>query len=230
MRVLDEDELRWVSGAGVTYDSNGWVVEPNPFPSEPIPTGHDPYNYDPFPVSTGGGTGSTVTTATSFPIDDGCGKEKAATRAALNALYSGSAIAREYIDQAYHDGANIDTFEAHPSGFAGGDQYLLDGTKTIKFDPFAYLTGNNIDGTPYSINPTMLLAHELVHAANAANPAYQGAASEALVMSIANRIAAEMNASNGTHYDTHRDKHDGGRYMPTDSVTSNVYSISRPRC
>ena len=55
----------------------------------------------------------------------------------------------------------------------------------------------------------MILAHELVHAGNAGNPAYHLNPSEPLVMAIANQIAQEMNAATGSTYDTTRDSHEG---------------------
>jgi hypothetical protein len=77
----------------------------------------------------------------------------------------------------------------------------------------------------------MILAHELVHAGNIENPAYQTHASEPIVMPIANQIALEMNKALGSNYSTTRDNHGGPvvRYY-THSSTSQAISIVRPGC
>ena len=162
-----------------------------------------------------------------------CPIELGAARSALELLYNNSATARALIDQANllgTDGLHINIITASLLG--NGPQDVFDHAHTIYWDPFQYVTGTNTNGTSYEISPIMLLAHELVHAGHAGDPAYQDEASEALVMSIANQIAAEMNAATGSHYDTTRDSHirDQNGLHYTSLVTSTVLSIARPGC
>lgn len=111
-----------------------------------------------------------------------------------------------------------------------GPQASFDaGNNQVLWDPFVYVEGANSDGYTYKLAPIMVLAHELVHAGNASNPAYQTPSSEALVMQIANQIAKEMNSATGSNYETKRDSHEGKTYNTT-SPTSTIFSISRPGC
>lgn len=93
-----------------------------------------------------------------------------------------------------------------------------------------YYVGTNSDGSQYTLTPIMALAHELVHAGNAGNPAYQGLSSEPLTMSIANQIAREMNAATGSDYDATRDIHNATGRFATDSPKSATFAIARPGC
>ena len=118
-----------------------------------------------------------------------------------------------------------------PALIGGQDRIRFEpATGAITWDPFIYVDGFNTDGTPYSVSPIMLLAHEFVHAAYRDDPAYQGPDSEPLVMQIANQIAAEMNAATNSNYNTDRNNHVRDGQYNTNSVTSTHLSIVRPAC
>lgn len=159
-------------------------------------------------------------------IEAGCPVEFAAAQDALETLYGTSRTARDLIDRAIALGINLRLIDIDYSGFGVRDEFS--GT-TILWDPFSYVFGKNSDGTEYNISPLMLLAHELVHAGNAGNPAFQGFDSEPSVIPIANQIAREVNAATGLNFNTTRDRH-GGEYRQTNSIKSTVFSITEPGC
>ena len=171
-------------------------------------------------VALSGPQAAHVTDATPTSI------ESAAAAFSLDFLYKHSSTAKALIDAIVANGTSLNLISANLAGFGAQDSFDKDNNQ-ILWDPFMWITGTNSDGSTYNENPMMLLAHELIHAGHASDPLYQGSASETLVMSIANQIAAEINSSAGTHFDTSRDNHDGQRNYTT-SPTSTLFSIARP--
>jgi hypothetical protein len=160
---------------------------------------------------------------------DTCPVAQGAATDSLNSLYQNSPTARALIDAMAARGTDLNLIQANLAG--GGPQARFDSfSNQILWDPFVYVVGVNTDQSQYVLAPIMVLAHELVHAGHADDPAYQGAGSEALVMQVANQIAAEMNAATGSSYNTTRDSHIHQDRYWTNSPTSTTFSISRPGC
>jgi hypothetical protein len=149
----------------------------------------------------------------------------------LDLLYEKSETARGLMDAAIARQVSITIIQIVPDLRIGqANNRFNPATGEITWDPFVYVRGVNTDGTPYTLTPIELLAHEFVHAAFRENPAYQTPDSEPLVMSIANQIAAELNAAMGTNYSTDRNNHERTGQFYSSSVTSADLSIARPAC
>ncbi len=161
-----------------------------------------------------------------------CPAELTAAETAKNLLYANSPTARQMMDAAAVHGVYIQVVQIDPA-LAGGqprDRFYPE-TGAITWDPFVYARGVNQNGSPWELSPIMLLAHELVHAAHRYNPAYQGEDSEAVVMALANQIAAEMNAAiPNSNYNTNRDNHIRLAQHYSSSVTAASFTIARPSC
>jgi hypothetical protein len=228
MRVLSEYEIALVSGGNSDSEMDDYP---------PI----DVYGYSPFdpnqdywpePDNTdiGGGSGDSTNGADEIVVTGrDCPVDQEAASDALELLYNNSATARALIDAAGDNGVVINLVLTNPSGFGARPQYDPM-TNMISWDAFQYQEGLNSDGSRWAISPIMILAHELVHAANSGNPAYQGAASEALVISIANQIAREINQATGSNFDTTRDTHSRNYQGHTNSITGTTFTIQRPGC
>lgn len=167
--------------------------------------------------------------ATQIELFDACPVEQAAANTSLSLLYIHSPTARALIDTMGANGTALNLITASLTGL--GAQARFDHINNqVTWDPFVYTEGTNIDGSTYTLAPIMVLAHELVHAGHAGDPAYQLDGSETLVMQIANQIAAELNEATGSNYDTTRDSHVRDRLRNTTSPTSTFFSIARPGC
>jgi hypothetical protein len=165
----------------------------------------------------------------SFEISSTCPNMTMAADQSLDFLYANSATARALIDTMAANGVTLSLADFNNSGF-GARAEFSGANNLVAWDPFQVATGVNSNGTVYVLAPIMILAHELVHAGHPNDPAYQGAASEPLVMSIANRIAAELNAATGRNYEDDRDNHERTGLYDTDSPFSSTYSIAPPNC
>ncbi|HEY0012451.1 MAG TPA: hypothetical protein VGB79_06310 [Allosphingosinicella sp.] len=194
--------------------------------TDPGPTGADlvPLDHEVLHDGAGGGLSDPLLMELQ---GSSCPVEKAAATDSLQSLYDNSPTARALIEAAVAAGVDLNLFTAHTSG-SGAQPRFKDGV--IHWDPFFAISGTNTDGSEYTLTPIMILAHELVHAGNAGNPAYQLNPSEPLVMTIANQIAREMNAATGSNYDTTRDSHEGPERFYTVSSTSETPAIARPGC
>lgn len=222
LRELTDDERLLIAGGN---GSEFTVWGPDPWWDPTLPNDPDPDG------GWGGGGGSGQNSGPEGIDVEGrdCPVERAAAQLALASLYANSDTARTMIDLAAARGADLNLIMANNTG--QGQQNGFDpATNTIYWDAFQYVEGVNINGSPYALSPIMLLAHELIHAAYGDDPAYQSVAGEALVMSLANQIAAEMNASTGSHFNTNRDSHVRTGLFTTASITSTVFSIARPGC
>ena len=167
--------------------------------------------------------------ATQIELFDACPVEQAAANTSLSLLYIHSPTARALIDTMGANGTALNLISASLYDF--GPQARFDHINNqITWDPFWAFGGVNTNGSSYTIAPIMVLAHELVHAGHAGDPAYQLASSETLVMQIANQIPAELNAATGSNYNTTRDSHVRTEQYRTTSPTSIVYSLARPGC
>jgi hypothetical protein len=158
-----------------------------------------------------------------------CPVENAAAQAAMEHLYANSSTARSLMERAVAYGVTLNLIKANLAGYTSRLSYDP-ASNTISWDPYVFVVGKNADGSDYVLTPIMLLAHEFVHAGNDNDPAYQYNASEPVVMQIANQIAAEMNASTGSSFNTNRDVHARLNQYHTDSPTSSIISIVRPGC
>lgn len=148
---------------------------------------------------------------------------------ALSELFNGSPTVQRYMELAHSFGVTISLFRSDYTDFGATDEFIANRSGSggvINWDPFSTGNGRNIVGSFYSESPIMLLAHELVHAGDTA---LRGPASENAVIAIVNAIAAEMNMSTGSHYETTRTVHDGKLSM-TDNIHSQTASITRPDC
>lgn len=229
-RSLSNEEVSAVSGGVI-------VVTGNPRP--PLLSGIELGNilgliddyYDGI-VDTGyegGGSGDNEIVVTGDKIDADCEEHRQAAEDALDALYEGSDLARNLIDIIRANGVTISTGTFNDSG--AGQQAGFDlSTNTIHWDPFQAVKGINSDGSTYTLSPFMILAHELIHAANADNPDFQTHASEPIVIPLANQIAAQFNAANGTNYDTSRDSHLRDMLFHAVSTFSEFFSITDHSC
>ena len=181
---------------------------------------------EPHPTLVPGGDGGSSAVLELF---DACAVERSAAETALNLLYGNSPTARALIDAMVANGTGLNLITASLSG-SGAQARFDTSTNQVLWDPFVYVQGSNVDGSTYTLAPIMVLAHEIVHAGHAGDPAYQGHGSESLVMQIANQIAAELNAATRSTYDTTRDSHERTGLYNTTSPTSITFSLVRPGC
>jgi hypothetical protein len=149
-----------------------------------------------------------------------------AGEASLDFLYDNSATAKALIDKITASGTKIVTVDSDGSGTGARPLYDPD-TNTILYDPFLAIPGTNSNNTTYTEAPVMVLAHEIVHAAN---PGLKGVEAEKLAMEIANKIAAELNAKTGKNFSTNRDTHKSGDPFSVGSPFSIFVSIVKPGC
>lgn len=186
--------------------------------------------------SGGGGGGSDDPPADYLPIGGRqCERDEMSTRVAMGILQATSQTARQLISEAQARGVTITLAAIDPTAAGGQRIEYSQGSNSIIFDPTIYVYGTNHNQTPYELTPIMLLAHELIHAAHGNDPAYQGEASEALVMQISNQIALEINAATPNDFadfNTNRDNHirDGQGYTTSITAGSVSFSIARPSC
>lgn len=160
-----------------------------------------------------------------------CPAEQTAVQTAMNLLYNNSPTARQMMDVALVHGVQLQVIQVNLSQVGGQGNNRFDPvTGIITWDPFLVAVGNNLNNSPYTLSPIMMLAHEFVHAAHRYNPAYQTETSEPLIMAIANQIAIEMNAATGSSYNTNRDNHIRTGQHYTHSPTSTMFSVIRPDC
>jgi len=101
---------------------------------------------------------------------DACPVEQSASERSLDLLYNNSATARALIDAMAANGTVLNLITAHLSG-VGAQARFDPPTNQVLWDPFLVALGNNTDGSPYTMAPIMVLAHELVHAGHAGDPA-----------------------------------------------------------
>lgn len=223
LRPLSPDEMLLLAG-GSGSEISVWGQRPHGW--DPTPP-NDPYPDGPYWGGGGGGQGTGPDGIDLVGRE--CPVDQAAARSAMDILYNNSPTARAMIDLAAARGVDLHLIMANLTG-QGQQNSFNPNSNTIFWDPFQYAEGTNTDGSTYTLAPIMLLAHEFIHAAYGDDPAYQTAASEPLVMSIANQIAMELNAATGSHYDTTRDSHVRTGLYTTGSVTSTTPSIARPGC
>lgn len=191
------------------------VTDPSPTGATPLPTDYGViHEHPPEPLIMG-------------VEGDTCPVANTAAKDSLQSLYDNSPTARALIKAAAAAGVSINLFTANLDG--SGLQPGFEGS-VIDWDPFQGISGFNTNGTPYALTPIMILAHELVHAGNAGNPAFQGANAELVTIAVSNQIASEMNAATGQNYNTNRDSHQANRAFRTQSSTSATPIATRPGC
>lgn len=141
-----------------------------------------------------------------------CPTERLLAAEALNRIYSTN-TGRDLINRVAANGTSISLIVAQLSQ---SDIAFDSATNRIEWDPYVALTGLNYNGSEYRIAPLLVLAHELVHAANKGKPE-EG--DEQLAIDTANAIARELNTSGdpfGRQYNT-----DGTDYTPATSFYVN---------
>jgi hypothetical protein len=175
------------------------------------------------------GSGGTAATGPgAIELIDASDVERTAAEYALALLYKYSPTAHDLIDAIAANGTKLNLITANLTG-QGQQDWFNPTTNQILWDPFEVVQGTNLNGTTYTESPMMLLAHELVHAAHANDPTWQGDTSEPRVMPIANQIASEMNHATNSNYDNSRDNYVRTGLYDTTSPSSILYSIARPQ-